>query len=133
MALENYPLEQQYEIFLYGMQKVHPPDTQLAQAIAKRGKPALGYVLQMVAASNRDIDYVNSMQIFNAMVRMGDYSAYSAVCHDVEVAEEIEANEHKIASALLKGSYQLRLLLLKKECARRSGEERKRTFVPASR
>lgn len=69
--LEKYPLEQQYEIFVYGMQKVHPPDSELANAIAKHGKPAMDYVLSMVAASGKDMDYVDSMEVFEAMVRGG--------------------------------------------------------------
>ena len=113
--LEKYPLEQQYEIFLYGMQKVHPPDYELANAIAKRGKPAMDYVLRMVAASGKELDYVISMEIFKALVRGEHY----LVCSDVEAMEQIEANGNKIAYEDWRKFYQQDLQWLKELCVRK--------------
>ena len=117
--LEKYPLEQQYKIFLYGMQRVHPPDTELASAIAKRGKPALDYVLRMVAASDKVMDYVDSMKIFGAMVRGGHY----LVCDDVEAMRQIEANGNKIAHEGWKKYYLRDLGWMREDCAKRQGEQ----------
>lgn len=128
--LEKYPLEQQYEIFLYGMQKVHPPDTGLASAIAKRGKPGLNYVLRQVATSNRDMDYVDSMEIFRSMAR-GRH--YPVVCHDAEVMEEIEANGNSISHEGWSKFYQLQLKWLKEDCVRRSEKKRERASVAMRR
>ena len=66
--LESYPVEQQYEVFLHGMRRVLPPESTLAIPIAKRGKPAMDYVLDKLAASGEDLDYVDSMRVFTAMV-----------------------------------------------------------------
>ena len=130
VELEKYPLEQQYEIFLYGMQKVHPPDTGLASAIAKRGKPALDYVLRMVAASDKVLDYVNSMEIFGSMAR-GRH--YSVVCHDAEVMGEIEANGNRVSHTGWNEVYQLKLKRLKQDCVRQSEKERERASVAMRR
>ncbi|MYF31087.1 MAG: hypothetical protein F4169_19985 [Gammaproteobacteria bacterium] len=113
--LEKYPLEQQYEIFLYGMQKVHPPDSKAADTIAKRGKPAMDYVLRMVAASGKDMDYVDSLEIFEAMVRGRHY----LVCADIEAMEQIEANGNKIAHEDWRKYYQRDLQRLKELCVRK--------------
>ena len=118
VELEKYPLEQQYEIFLYGMQKVHPPDTELASAIAKRGKQALEYVLRMVAASNKVMDYVGSMEIFRAMVVGGHY----LVCDDVEAMKQIEANGSRIADEDWRRYYLLALRSMQNACSRRRGK-----------
>ena len=126
--LEKYPLEQQYEIFLYGMQKVHPPDTGLASAIAKRGKPALDYVLRMVAASDKVMDYVDSMKIFGAMVRGGHY----LVCDDVEAMKQIWANGSRIAHEDWKKYYLRDLGWMREDCAKRRGEQHGSAAAPRS-
>ncbi|MXY06589.1 MAG: hypothetical protein F4169_19975 [Gammaproteobacteria bacterium] len=110
--LENYPLEQQYEVFLHGMHRVHPPDSRAARAIAKRGKPAVDYVLRMVAASGEDWDYAFSMEIFEAMVRGRHY----LVCADVEAMSQIEANGTKIADEGWRKLYELNLQWLEELC-----------------
>lgn len=117
-VLETYSLEQQYEIFLYGMQRVHPPDTEPADTIAKRGKQALEYVLRMVAASDKVMDYVGSMEIFRAMVVGGHY----LVCDDVEAMKQIEANGSRIADEDWRRYYLLALRSMQNACSRRRGK-----------
>ena len=110
--LGKYPVEQQYEVFLHGMYRVHPPDRQAADAIAKRGKPAMDYVLRMVAASGEDLDYVFSMEIFEAMVRGRHYF----VCGDIKAMAQIEANGTKITDEGRRKLYELNLQWLKELC-----------------
>ena len=95
VELEKYPLEQQYRIFKYGNQVIHPPQKSLARVVAKRGKPALDYVLEQVRNHQDDLDIRDSMVIFTALERGGYYS----VCEDAQVMEEIKANENKIQHA----------------------------------
>ena len=90
--LYNYSLEDQFKIFLYGNQKIHPSMTGLAIPIAKRGKPALDYVLNQIRESNNDLDFRDSLEIFRAMEKGGYYS----VCSDSPALKEIKANENKI-------------------------------------
>lgn len=110
--LGKYPVEQQYEVFLHGMHRVHPPDSQAAYAIAKRGKPAIDYVLRRVAASGEVMDYVFSMEIFEAMVRGRHYF----VCGDIEAMAQIEANGTKIADEGWRKIYERGLQWLKELC-----------------
>ena len=125
--LEKHSLEQQYQVFLFGMHRVHPPDHEPAYAIAKRGKPALDYVLRRVAALDTDYDYVISLDVFRAMVRGGHY----LVCDDVEAMRQIEANGHKIAAdALWKETYQRELRWMQEECARQRGEQHGSAAAP---
>lgn len=44
--LENYSLEDQWRIFLYGNQVVHPPVKGLALPVARQGRIALEYILE---------------------------------------------------------------------------------------
>jgi len=90
--LYNYSLEDQFKIFIYGNQTIHPSMTDLAIPIAKRGKPALDYVLNQIRESNDDLDYRDSIVIFWAMEKGGYYS----VCSDTPALKEIKANENKI-------------------------------------
>ena len=90
--LEGYSLEDQYKIFLYGNQEIHPALTELANPIAKRGKSALDYVLEKIRESNNDLDFRDSLVIFRAMEKGGYYS----VCDDSFALAEIKANENKI-------------------------------------
>ena len=90
--LYNYSLEDQFKIFLYGNQTIHPSMKSLAIPIAKRGKPALDYVLNQIRESNNDLDFRDSIQIFRAMEKGGYYS----VCSDSPALKEIKANENKI-------------------------------------
>jgi hypothetical protein len=55
--LENYPLDEQWQIFLYANQVVHPPFTDMAIPIAKRGKPALDYILEQLEQPNHEFDF----------------------------------------------------------------------------
>ena len=90
----------------------------LASAIAKRGKQALEYVLRMVAASDKIMDYVGSMEIFRAMVVGGHY----LVCDDVEAMKQIEANGRRIADEDWRRYYLLALRLMQNACSRRRGK-----------
>ena len=111
--LESYPVEQQYEVFLHGMRRVLPPESTLAIPIAKRGKPAMDYVLDKLAASGEDLDYVDSMRVFTAMVWGGHY----LVCADVEAMSQIEGNGTKIADEGWREFYQRDLQWLRELCA----------------
>lgn len=99
--LERYPLEQQWRIFLYGNQVVHPPLTDLALPIAKRGKPALDYILQQLEKSDNDLDFRDSLVVFRSMQGGGFYN----LCGDEVVMDVIRANERKIHDPDWRGIY----------------------------
>lgn len=93
--LEKYPLDQQYKIFLYGNQVVHPPLTDLAIPLAKRGKPALDYILNELDHSKNDLEFRDSLVVFQTMQWGGHYN----VCTDAVAMNKIRGNENKIHDA----------------------------------
>ena len=90
--LESLPLVEQYKIFKYGNQKIHPAQKSLAGPIAKQGKSALDYVLQQIRNSENDLDFRDSMIIFREIEKKGYYQ----VCKDQRAIQEIRENENKI-------------------------------------
>ena len=121
--LDKYPLEQQYEIFLFGMQKRHPPNTWLAWPIAKRGKEALDYVFERLESSEWDMDYVDSMEIFRALARGG----YYPLCEDSIAMQNIESNATKIRHDDWRKFYKKSFTNLKDYCVRPDSESEKKT------
>jgi len=61
---EEYPLEQQWRIFLYGNQKIHPPTKSLALPIAKKGYMALEYIILQLRESENEPDFRDALVVF---------------------------------------------------------------------
>jgi len=99
--LEAYSLEEQWRIFLYGNQVIHPPVTGLALPIAKQGKPALDYILQQLEHSQNDLDFRDSLVVFRSMQGGG----YYAVCEDENAMGLIHRNEAQISDPDWRGIY----------------------------
>ncbi|UVT16494.1 MAG: hypothetical protein H8K04_02705 [Nitrospira sp.] len=99
--LEKYPLDQQYKIFLYGNQIVHPPLTGLALPRAKRGQPALEFILEKLDHSRNDLDFRDSLVVFQHM----QWGGYYNICGDTVAMNKIKANEDKIRNADWRGVY----------------------------
>lgn len=93
--LEKYPLAQQYSIFLYGNQTIHPPLTDLAIPIAKRGQPALEFILGELDHSQNDLDFRDSLVVFQTM----QWGGYYNICRDTVAMRKIKDNEVKIRNA----------------------------------
>ena len=91
--LETYPLEQQWRIFLYGNQVVHPPNKTLALPIAKQGKPALDYILEQLEQPQHELDYRDALVVFDRMQEGGYYN----VCGDEPAMDAIRRNESRIS------------------------------------
>lgn len=91
--LEAHSLEQQWQIFLYGNQVIHPPTTGLALPIAKQGKPALDYILKQLEHPKHELDFRDSMVVFERMQQGGYYD----ICSDATAMEVIRHNESRIS------------------------------------
>ncbi len=92
VRLEAYSVEQQWDIFRYGNQEIHPPPTGLALPLAKRGKPALYHILGQLERSENDLDFRDSLVVFQTM----QWGGYYSVCADAGAMGAIERNEQKI-------------------------------------
>lgn len=100
--LEEYSLEQQWRIFLYGNQVIHPPNKTLALPIAKQGKSALIFILKQLENPKHELDYRDALVIFDRMQRDGYYN----VCSDRVAMEAIRRNKTKISHAGWRDIYQ---------------------------
>lgn len=92
--LEAYPLDQQYRIFRYGNQVIHPPSTGLAVPLAKKGKPALDFILTKLDDSKNDLDFRDSMVVIQVM----QWGGYYDVCGDAAAMHAVRENRKKIRS-----------------------------------
>ncbi len=100
--LEAYPLDQQWRIFLYGNQVIHPSIKSMALPIAKKGKLALDYILQELKHSRNEPDYRDSLVVFERMQQGGYYD----ICSDGAAMTEIIANKDKITHLGWRGLYE---------------------------
>lgn len=92
--LGSYSMEEQWRIYLYGNQVVHPPATGLAEVLARRGEPMLRFILKSLESTKNDLDYRDAMVVFQTMQWRGDY----AICADEEVMSKIKSNRDKIGN-----------------------------------
>lgn len=100
--LEAYPLEEQWPIFLYANQVVHPPLKDMALPIAKQGKSALNYIIEQLENPEHELDYRDALVVFDRMQRDGYYN----VCSDRAAMEAIRRNKTKISHAGWRDVYQ---------------------------
>lgn len=113
--LEVYPLGDQWQIFLYANQVVHPPLTDMALPIAKQGKPALDYILQQLEHPKHELDFRDSMVVFERMQRGGYYD----LCSDATAMKAIRHNENRISHVGWRDVYRQ---MLKDLCQGTTGE-----------
>jgi len=92
--LAALPLERQWELFKYGNQVQHPPATGLAEPIAPHGRSAVVFILDDLDRNGRDLDFRDSLVVFQAIQRHG----YFDICSDHAFMDRIRANEARIKS-----------------------------------
>lgn len=93
--LAGYSMEEQWRIFLYGNQVIHPPATGLAEVLARQGEPMLKLILKSLESTKSDLDYRDSMVVFQMMQWHGDY----AICASADVLARIKSNQGRIGSS----------------------------------
>jgi hypothetical protein len=72
--LRRYALPDQYRIFRYGMDRREPPNSELADPIAERGKAAVQFLLDQLTGTPDDKTVNDVVLTFEAMARMKTYS-----------------------------------------------------------
>ena len=75
--LVQYSLEDQYRIFRYGNDVVHPPATNLAIPIAERGIAAMPFLKAKLEQEHDDISLRDILRIFDEMVWRKTYDVKS--------------------------------------------------------
>jgi hypothetical protein len=70
-------LEQQYLVFRYGNDVIHPPLMDLAEPIADRGKEAVPFLLKQLQLDGRDISIRDIVWVFTLMALSRTYDVKS--------------------------------------------------------
>ena len=94
-TMSAYPLERQWQLYLYGYQRIHPPTLRLADPIAERGEQAVPYILGQLASSFNEIDFMSALWVFERMRHRGYFdicpSPYLATLEQYELQIKREA------------------------------------------
>ena len=89
---QKLPMEQQYKVYRYGTQRMHPPLKDLGRLFAKHGKVGLYHMLADLEDSENVLDFVNSIGVFVEMQRRGYYS----ICEDQYAMEQVRMHLGKM-------------------------------------
>jgi hypothetical protein len=92
--LGGYTIQQQWRIYLYGNQKIHPPSGPALQ-LAEQGEPMMRYILKQLRTSQNDLDFRDSLEVFMMMEGHGNYN----ICNDAAAVMEVRQNQYKIEDA----------------------------------
>lgn len=72
--MKLYSLDDQYKIYIYGMQEIHPP-LRLTRPIAQRGQEAIPFLLSKITSTNNDQDAHDTIYIIEDMKLSKYYDA----------------------------------------------------------
>jgi len=75
-ALKAYSLEDQYKIFRYGNDRIHPP-AMLTEPIAARGATAVPFMLHQMELASDDESIADNFQVLEWMAFTGTYDVRS--------------------------------------------------------
>ena len=73
----TYPFDKQYAIYMYSMERRHPPDLSFAYEIAARGKEVVPMLLQKVKETGNEWEQDRIIYVFVAMARQDSYDVKS--------------------------------------------------------
>jgi hypothetical protein len=86
VAIRQYPLEQQVDLYLNAMFAKHPPDLGLASVIASNGRAIVPVLVDRLVHEDSDVAKTYLMEVFLHMQQYGHY----AVAADLEVMGVLE-------------------------------------------
>lgn len=78
---KNHNLEEQYQLFLYGNQVVHPPAIYLAQPFAEQGPTIVPFLREKLGSAKDEATIRDIAQVFSELARLKlyDFSADGAL------------------------------------------------------
>jgi hypothetical protein len=91
----SYPFEKQYAIYMYSMEKRHPPDPSFAYDIAQQGNSVQPMLLHKLEVGRNEKEQERIIYVFLAMARQGwyDVKSDSSMMHALEAAVASMENE----------------------------------------
>ncbi len=99
-SMERYSLEDQYKIYIYGMQVIHPPLLELSKPFAKQGQKVIPFLISKLESTDDDAEVSDIVNIIQEMARLKTYNAKQ----DVKLIEAIN-----ISILRMKDSYWKRI------------------------
>jgi hypothetical protein len=73
VKFEGYDLPTQYQIYLCGVQVVHPPALELANALANRGAVATPFLKEKLSSTSDEVTIRDLTMVFVQMTKNGTY------------------------------------------------------------
>jgi hypothetical protein len=70
---KNYSLDEQYEIFLFGNQAVHPPAVYLANPFAEQGPIIVQFLKVKLKNARKEVTIRDIVSVFSELARMNLY------------------------------------------------------------
>lgn len=93
--LRQYSLEDQYKIFRYGNDVIHPPLTELADPIAERGAEAIPFLLRQLEQDDDELTTRDMLLIFRKMTYSKSYDVKSNSALMKLLSSRVEAIKDK--------------------------------------
>lgn len=72
--MRKYSLQDQFRIFRYGVDKIEPPDLELANPIAERGVTVVPFLMQQLRLTKDDLAIRDILLILRTMLRFKTYA-----------------------------------------------------------
>lgn len=69
-SMRHYGLEDQYKIYRYGQDKIEPPEFDLAEPIAERGKAAIPFLTEQLRSDKDDLTVRDILYVLEQMLQM---------------------------------------------------------------
>jgi len=85
-ALEQHPPEEQVDLYVSAMLVKHPPDLELADAVAANGTRVLPLLIERLQAEKREVVQVDLLYVLLRMQQMGE----ADVAGDAETMATLE-------------------------------------------
>lgn len=98
-AFGSYNVEQQYEIYICGNQKVHPPAIYLAWLFSREGETIVEFLRKKLEAAHGDMTIYNIILVYNYMNRDKIYN----VADNSELMLSIETAAKRVEDDFFRG------------------------------
>ena len=95
-----YPIEKQYEIYMWGVRNFHPSPLHLAEVMGKGGMPSAIYVANRMAGTSDPVELSSALVVFEWMQLHG-----IPVCDNKEIVEAMARGLVKSKGTIHEKSY----------------------------
>ncbi len=103
IAILEYPLEMQVELYVAALMRKHPPDLGLASSVARNGEKIVPFLVQRLKTETFDISKMELIEVFERMQNLGTYNVASnaELMHFLE--QQVQTIEHPSSKKFANG------------------------------